>query len=300
MLDQADHLRLLMRGVRRAGSADGAPCPRLLVFVGGKGGVGTTSIAVNFAVGLASQGCRTLLVDGDLGKCDAAALCGTREGYTLGDVLAGRRHVQQALHRGPAGIQILPGAWATAHITDCDHAALDRLLAELSALHDIDQVVIDAGCGVNRVVERFWKSADRVLLVTTADSTAVMDAYAALKTVGSRQADVPVQVVMNKVADSDAQGAFARLAAVCWRFLRLQLNCAASIPYSHEIIAAARLRMPLVLSSPRCQTTQIIDELVRTELKSRHHEKTKQLIHAVHAEGPITMHGVGHAPTGKL
>src|SRR5215469_2963040 len=157
MLDQANHLRQLMRGAKRAAAGDDAKRPRLLAIAGSKGGVGTTTLAVNVAAALARRGRRTLLVDGDLGKADAAALCGTREGYSIGDVLAGRRRIQEAIQPGPAGIGVLPGAWGTGHVTDCDAAAHERLIADLAQLDEFDYAVIDAGCGTNGIVDRFWR-----------------------------------------------------------------------------------------------------------------------------------------------
>jgi MinD-like ATPase involved in chromosome partitioning or flagellar assembly len=153
------------------------------------------------------------------------------------------------------------------------------LLAEVSRLRDVDFVVIDAGCSANRVVDRFWKSAHRVLQVTTSDSASVLDAYAALKSVGSRYAAVPVEVVMNKVSDAHAHAAWCRLATASRRFLQRELTCSASIPYSHDVKTAAERAMPFVLSSPSCQTTQIVNKLVETELEGSQLEKSEQLIH---------------------
>ena len=48
--------------------------PRKIVVSAGKGGVGTTTVAVNLAVSLARLGCRTVLVDADLSGADATAV----------------------------------------------------------------------------------------------------------------------------------------------------------------------------------------------------------------------------------
>jgi flagellar biosynthesis protein FlhG len=264
MLDQANHLRQLMRDAKHAGARDDTKRPRLVVVTGSKGGVGTTTLAVNVAVALSRQCCPTLLVDGDLGKADAAALCGTREGHTIGDVLAGRRPIQQALQPGPGGIRVLPGAWATGHVTDCDTAAHERLMADLARLDEFAYAVIDAGCGLNRIVERFWRAADRVLLVATPVSTSVLDAYAALKAAGAGRAGPPAQVVMNQADDAEAGAAIGRLREACRRFLGLQLDCSAPLPHCREISQAARRRMPVVLSSPACRAARLIERLAET------------------------------------
>ena len=264
MLDQANHLRQLMRGARHAATVGGAKRPRLLVAAGSKGGVGTTTLAVNVAVALSRRDRQTLVVDGDLGKADVAALCGTREGHTIGDVLAGRRGIQEAIQRGPAGICLLPGAWATGHVTDCDATAHERLIAGLASLEPFDHVVIDAGGGVTRIVERFWKAADCVVLAATTDSTSVVDAYAVLKTAGVGGQGPPVQVVMNMADDREAEAASSRLREACRRFLGLELLSTASLAHCREISDAARRQMPVVLSSPDCQAARLIAGLAET------------------------------------
>ncbi|HEV3023148.1 MAG TPA: AAA family ATPase, partial [Pirellulales bacterium] len=264
MLDQANHLRQLMRGARSSAVGGGTKRPRLIVVAGSKGGVGTTTVAVNVAVALARRERRTLIVDGDLGKSDAATLCGARQGYSIGDVLAGRHGIREAIQRGPAGTYVLPGAWATGHVTDCDATAHDRLIAGLAQLEPFEHVVIDAGCGVTRIVERFWRAADRVLLVATTDSTSVLDAYAALKTTAVERRGPPVHVVMNMADDRQAEAALSRLREACRRFLGLEIDCTASLAHCREISDAAGRHTPVLLSSPDCQATRVIERLAET------------------------------------
>ncbi|HVX15849.1 MAG TPA: P-loop NTPase [Pirellulales bacterium] len=287
MHDQADHLRRLMRGTRQARA--GVAASRSIVAVGAKGGVGTTTIAVNLAVSLARRGQDAVLVDGDLGKADAGALCGLGDGPTVVDVLAGRRRVEDVLQPGPADVRVLPGAWATGHLTDCDAAAQQRLLDGLAGLSGI--TVIDAGCGLHRVLERFWRSADHVLLVTTPDDTSLMDAYACLKTLFPRHGDVPVHVVVNGAADQEqCRETHARLARAGRRFLGIDLPCAAQILTSADVAAAGQRRIPFVRSAPACQATRSMEQLAQffeiaaaSSARMEAKEKFGQRIQALHA-----------------
>ena len=55
------------------------------------------------------------------------------------------------LVRGPAGVLVLPGAWASGKALECPTGAQERLLDELSRLGPhAEFVVIDAGSGQNR------------------------------------------------------------------------------------------------------------------------------------------------------
>ena len=114
----------------REKTAAAGPPPRLMVLVGGKGGVGVTTLAVNLSVGLAEQGARVVVVDADLYRSDVAVLCGIAERATVEDVLIARRDVHEVLQRGPAGIQIVPGLWAPGEAADCSDTAQERLLRQ--------------------------------------------------------------------------------------------------------------------------------------------------------------------------
>lgn len=268
MLDQAERLRSLMR----AESADELPAaprgarPQLIVVAGGKGGVGTTTVAVNLAVALARDGHRTVLVDGNLGAADAAALCGTREAYHIADVISGRRGVHEALQLGPAGVQVLPGAWATGHVTDCAPEAQDRLLRELARLGPhVDHVVLDAGNGPHRVVRRFCQAADQVLLVTSPDDASVMNAYAAIKLLRAVDAQPTIQLVVNFVRDADeARQTHGRLIQACLRFLGFELPLAGELFADDDVSQAGRAHCPFILATPHARAARQIEQLAET------------------------------------
>jgi len=125
MSDQADGLRQLVQARTASGSggtavADppaaarvtGTPPTRTrsLVLTSGKGGVGTSNLALNLAVALGELGERVVLVDADLGLANIDLLCGLAPASDLGDVLVGDQPLAEAIVQGPAGIRIVPGA----------------------------------------------------------------------------------------------------------------------------------------------------------------------------------------------
>ena len=66
MHDQAYRLRKLVRDASRISAPSAGPSPQMIVVMGGKSGVGATTISVNLAVALAQQGRRAVLVDVNL------------------------------------------------------------------------------------------------------------------------------------------------------------------------------------------------------------------------------------------
>jgi len=160
-------------------------------------------------------------------------LCGIQERYTIADVLAGRRSVQETLESSPAGVRVLAGAWELGVLADGSATAQQRLLGQLKGLrHLTEVVVVDVGNSWSRWTRRFWQAADRVLLVTTSELAAIMDTYASVKSLAAGQPGISLELVVNMAADADvAQDVERRLTRACQRFLGLRLNTAGHLPY---------------------------------------------------------------------
>ena len=260
MHDQANELRLLARqwAAEARPSAGG---PRKIVVSAGKGGVGTTTVAVNLAAALGRQGCRTVLVDADFSGADAAMLCGIESRDTIADVLSGRRSVHEVLQPGPGGIQVVPGIWSPGSIPDCSPAAQQRLLRELDHLgRHAEVVVLDAGSGLNHIVQRFWQAADELLVVTTVEAVSIMDAYAAIKLLLAERVPATVRTVVNQSPQAEvAVGVHARIAQACQRFLGLRVDRGGSVPWDSAVALANRSGKPLVLESPEAPAARAIE-----------------------------------------
>jgi flagellar biosynthesis protein FlhG len=236
MVDQANELRELVRreADRLQTSAQGQPC--FLVVSGGRDGVGTTTVALNLAIEASRSGRRVLLVDADPNRGDTAAICRLEERHTLADVLSARRSVPEAIQPGPAGIWVLPGGWTSSWSGGREEVAPGQFRARLAQPlktmgKRFDFVVIDAGNGANRATAERWQAADAVLLLTTTDLPAIMDAYATVKHSGAKEMSIPVHCLVNMSPDDASAGdVFGRLERSCWRFLGIRLEGAGYLP----------------------------------------------------------------------
>jgi flagellar biosynthesis protein FlhG len=266
MTDQAFHLRALVRATAQADGGPAFPPPRKVVVCGAKGGAGATTIAVNLSIALARLGSRVVLVDADMNHADIAAHCKIEARDTITDVLCARRTVHEVLTRGPAGIQIVAGAWSATCVPDCSPAAQDRLLAELDRLgRHADLVVLDVGNGLNHVVRRFWQSADAVLLVTTPDRVAIMDAYSAIKVLATnRQLDI--QTITNRADAQMATNVHARINAACQRFLNRTVSLAGHLCDDPAVAEAVATGRPFALCSGGSQAARGIESIGETLL----------------------------------
>jgi flagellar biosynthesis protein FlhG len=284
MSDQADKLRQLVDDAAPR-VRDDAVLPPTIVVTGAKGGVGTTTVAVNLAATLAQNGRRTVLVDA-AAHADAAEVLGieVEPGMTIDHVLTGAVSAVEALHAGPAGISLLPGQWAADESPDRSARSLERLLEQLQSLAaHADALVIDSGRGVTNWTRRLWQEATLVLLVTTPDDVSVMDAYATIKRgigQGRDAGDESVlRVLVNACRDTPtAVDVQSRLAAACRRFLGRAIGRAPLLP-RHIGELGAGSAPPLAWEDPAAPFARSVHQLGRfagdvlaQRKRSRHHK----------------------------
>ncbi len=262
MFDQATELRALVRQVATA-PAPVAARPRRIVVFGGKGGVGTTTIAVNLAVALAQQGQRCLLCDAAGG--DVALQCRLEPRHTLADALAGKPPLAQVLQPGPAGVQVLPGTRELVRWHEMAEHAWNRLMTQLASLSPWPEVVvIDAGSRPDPLARQLWQAADRVLLATTVETAAIMDAYAAIKLLSDPARSASIALVVNRSpAASLAEEAQERLAQACRRFLGLPLRGVGQVPEDGAVPPCAARGQPVVLAMPACPASLQLRQVAR-------------------------------------
>jgi flagellar biosynthesis protein FlhG len=278
MLDQAKRLRQLVRAAHAAGPPPGGAPPRLVVVAGGKGGVGTTTVAVNLAVTLAGEGIRAVLADMSATGTGVAMLCHVVERHTVGDVLAGTRSIVETLQPGPRGIQILAGVCGSDELWECPPSAHDRLVEQLRGLGDwADVVVVDSGNSPSRIARRMWQAANPVLLVTTTDLESILDAYAAVKAIAAGDDLLPLWTLVNKAADTaTSAGVHERMAAACRRFLGVPCRAAGQIDDSVQVRQSRNKHEPFVLAAPRSAAAGQVVQLARLVANEPRRERMTQ------------------------
>jgi septum site-determining protein MinD len=157
----------------------------ILAVVGGKGGVGTTTVAYNLAATLDA-----VLVDADLGMADLPA----PRGPDLHDVLAGRATVHEAIHEGTP-VPIVPCGRTLAGFRAVEPTGLVDALETVDAV--ADTVVVDCPAGMGSDAGLPLYAADACVVVTNPGATALSNALRIRAL--ARELAVPLaQVVLNE------------------------------------------------------------------------------------------------------
>ena len=149
-----------------------------IVITSGKGGVGKTTTSANLGTALALQGKKVCLVDTDIGLRNLDVILGleNRIIYDLVDVVEGRCKVHQALvkdKRFDELLFLLPAA-QTSDKTSVTPQQMKELIDGLK--QEFDFVLIDCPAGIEQGYKNAVAGADKAIVVTTPEISAVRDA----------------------------------------------------------------------------------------------------------------------------
>jgi septum site-determining protein MinD len=150
---------------------------QVITVTSGKGGVGKTTAVANLAVALASSGSKVVCIDGDIGLRNLDVILGleNRIVYDIVDVIEGRCRLKQAMIRDKKlpGLHLIPAA-QTRDKNAISPSDMNRLVKDLR--NECEFVLIDSPAGIERGFRNAIAGADRVLVITNPEVSAVRDA----------------------------------------------------------------------------------------------------------------------------
>jgi flagellar biosynthesis protein FlhG len=237
---------------------------RTIAITGGKGGVGKSNIAVNLALELAGTGLRVSLLDADLALANTDVLLGLNPKHHLGHVLTGERTLSEVII-DINGVRLIPGGSGIEELANLSAAQQRRLLAELGAMEaDSDFMIVDTAAGIGQNVTSVLHAASEVIIVTTPDPTAVVDAYATIKVLHRHAPTKPVWIVVNNVVGiGDAEQIFGQIQMAARRFLQHPVEFMGTIPRDAELAEAVRRQIPVVDYAPQAPASRSLRLLAK-------------------------------------
>ncbi|MFZ3170567.1 MAG: septum site-determining protein MinD [Carboxydocellales bacterium] len=149
----------------------------VIVITSGKGGVGKTTTTANIGTGLAALGKKVVLVDTDIGLRNLDVVMGleNRIVYDIVDVTSGNCKLRQALIKDKRfeGLFLLPAA-QTKDKSAVNQEQMKKLCDDLKA--EFEFVIIDCPAGIEQGFRNAIAGAERAIVVTTPEISAVRDA----------------------------------------------------------------------------------------------------------------------------
>ena len=149
----------------------------VIVITSGKGGVGKTTTVANIGTGLAMLGKKVVVVDTDIGLRNLDVVLGleNRIVYNLVDVINGNCRLRQALikdKRHPE-LCLLPSA----QTKDKSAVSPEQMIKLTDDLREqFDYILLDCPAGIEQGFKNAIAGADKALVVTTPEVSAIRDA----------------------------------------------------------------------------------------------------------------------------
>ena len=149
----------------------------VIVITSGKGGVGKTTTTANVGTGLAQLNKKVVLIDTDIGLRNLDVVMGleNRIVYNLVDGVEGNCRIKQALIKDKKypNLCLLPSA-QTRDKSSVNPEQMKKLVDELR--EEFDYILLDCPAGIEQGFQNAIAAADRALVVTTPEVSAIRDA----------------------------------------------------------------------------------------------------------------------------
>lgn len=219
----------------------------VIVITSGKGGVGKTTTTANVGTGLAKLNKKVVLIDTDIGLRNLDVVMGleNRIVYNLVDVVEGSCRVKQALIKDKRyeNLFLLPSA-QTRDKSSVTPEQMKKLIEELK--EEFDYILLDCPAGIEQGFKNAIAGADRAIIVTTPEVSAIRDAD---RIIGLLEANElkHVELVVNRIRmDMVKRGDMMSIDDVVDI---LAINLIGAVPDDENIVISTNQGEPLVGSS---------------------------------------------------
>ena len=216
----------------------------VIVVTSGKGGVGKTTTSANVGTGLAAMGKRVVLIDTDIGLRNLDVVMGleNRIVYNLVDVIEGKCRIKQALIKDKRlpSLYLMPSAQTKDKTAVCP-GQMVKMINQLR--EQFDYIILDCPAGIEQGFKTAIAGADRALVVTTPEVSAIRDAD---RIIGLLEANdfTKIDLILNRLRyDMVKRGDMMSAADVVDI---LAVNLIGVVPDDENVVIATNQGEPLV------------------------------------------------------
>ena len=231
----------------------------VIVITSGKGGVGKTTTTANVGTGLAQLNKKVVLIDTDIGLRNLDVVMGleNRIVYNLVDVVEGNCKIKQALIKDKKypELYLLPSA-QTRDKTSVTPEQMKKLTDELR--DEFDYILLDCPAGIEQGFKNAVAGADRAIVVTTPEVSAIRDADRIIGLLEANELQKTELIVNRLRMDMVRRGDMMSVEDVCDI---LAIPLLGAVPDDEHIVISTNQGEPLVGSD--CLAGQAYSNICR-------------------------------------
>jgi septum site-determining protein MinD len=217
----------------------------VIVITSGKGGVGKTTTTANIGTGLALAGKKVVLIDTDIGLRNLDVVMGleNRIVYDLVDVVEGSCRVKQALIKDKRfeGLYLLPAA-QTRDKNAVSPQQMIKLCEELKG--EYDYIIVDCPAGIEQGFKNAIAGADRAIVVTTPEVSAVRDADRIIGLLEANELRNPKLLINRLMVDMVKKGEMMNIEDI---IDILAIGLIGVVPDDEKIIVSTNRGEPIIM-----------------------------------------------------
>lgn len=209
---------------------------KFITVASGKGGVGKTNFSVNFAFTLANYfKKKVLLIDADIGMANIHILLNTDPSKNLKNLFNGES-IEDILVNS-YGFDAILGFSGVESITEMDEISASTLINALESIsYRYDYIIIDTGAGIDEKIASFLRASSKSYVVTTPEPTALMDAYALIKSIYNIYGYNNFKIVINMAkSKEEAKKTFEKLKISTNKFLGIDVEMMGYLPLTSNL-----------------------------------------------------------------
>ncbi|MCX7875635.1 MAG: AAA family ATPase [Melioribacteraceae bacterium] len=210
---------------------------KVISVASGKGGTGKTFFASNFAFALSKLEKKILLIDFDFNLSNLNIVLNQSTKNSLSEFFEQKKSIEELIQPYTKNLHLIYGDSGKEFYPKIHKEIIDYFFVSLNKVADnYDYIIIDSSAGANELTIRQLINSDFIIIVTTPEPTAIMDAYVLTKMLKAENSSSLKLVVVNKCSQKEeGENSFNNLLIASKHFLQEEPKYIGSV--SFDILA---------------------------------------------------------------
>lgn len=244
------------------------PVAKTISIVSGKGGVGKSNFAVNYALELIERGKTVLIIDLDVGMGNIDILLGLHSKKTIVELLENHLSIEDIVTFGPNGLAYISGGSSLSRFLKMDDKKHTHFFSEYERIMKAyDFIIFDMGAGATEDSLSFILATDECFVITTPEPTAIIDGYGMIKYIVNNQRNMPIYIVMNRCHSlEEGQKIIEKFKHIIWQFLNKNVTNIGILLEDSLVSTSVKRQIPYVILNHKAKISQSIKNIVNDYL----------------------------------